>query len=74
MVSKVLIISSVHFWNDARIFYKEAISLAKHYRVKLHAVGDFQGLNQGVEVDCLPGRKNRLARVINTVRLLIRGL
>lgn len=74
MVPKVLIISSVHFWNDARIFYKEAVSLAKYYRVKLHAVGDFQGINRGVEVNCLPRQKNRLARVLNSGRLLTRSL
>lgn len=71
---KVLIISSVHFWNDARIYYKEAISLAKQYRVELHAVGTFQGISQGVEVKCLPGQRSRLARVGNICRLLFRGL
>lgn len=32
--------SSVHSWKDARIFFKEAKSLAKRYEVDFYAVGD----------------------------------
>lgn len=41
MSEKVLIISSVHKWNDTRIFYKEAMSLKKKYDVTLAAIADF---------------------------------
>ena len=33
--------SSVHNWNDVRVFHKEAVSLAKKYNVELHATADF---------------------------------
>lgn len=38
---KIFIFSSVHRWNDTRIFYKEATSLAKKYEVELHAPAKF---------------------------------
>jgi len=38
---KVCIFSSVHPWNDVRIFYKEAVSLAKKYDVALHINAPF---------------------------------
>ena len=38
----IFIGSSVHRWNDNRIFYKEAVSLSKHYDVELHAPADFE--------------------------------
>lgn len=38
---RICIITSVHPWNDTRIFYKEAVSLAKKYEVELHAPADF---------------------------------
>ena len=38
---KVFIFSSVHRWDDARIFKKQAQSLARHYDVELHAPAHF---------------------------------
>jgi len=38
---KACIFSSVHPWNDVRIFYKEAVSLAKKYDVALHINAPF---------------------------------
>ena len=38
---KVMIISSVHSWNDIRIFQKEATTLATAHDVQLYALGDF---------------------------------
>ena len=38
---KIFIGTSVHRWNDNRIFHKEAVSLAKKFNVELHAPADF---------------------------------
>lgn len=40
-MKKIFIFTSVHQWNDVRIFHKEAVSLTKEYSVKLHAPADF---------------------------------
>ena len=37
---KVLILTTVHNWNDPRIFHKEACTLAKEHEVTLAAVGE----------------------------------
>ena len=37
----IFIGTSVHRWNDNRIFHKEAVSLAKKFNVELHAPADF---------------------------------
>lgn len=70
----IMIISSVHRWNDSRIFYKQAVSLAKEYSVELHAVADFKVREeQGVKVAGLPPSR-RIARPLNWFRLFIRAL
>lgn len=54
---KVMIISSVHTWDDPRIFYREALSLAKNYRVEVHAQAPFKELwHEGIRVVGLPSR------------------
>ena len=50
---KIFIGTSVHRWNDNRIFHKEAVSLAKKFNVELHAPADFDkkkinGVNNGI--------------------------
>ena len=51
----IFIGTSVHRWNDNRIFYKEAISLAKCFNVQLHAPADFdQKSLHGVTIFGLP--------------------
>jgi len=40
-MKKIFIFTSVHQWNDVRIFHKEAISLSKKYNVELHAPAEF---------------------------------
>ena len=37
----IFIGTSVHRWNDNRIFHKEAVSLSKKFSVELHAPADF---------------------------------
>jgi len=74
-VKKVFIMSSVHPWNDTRIFFKEAQSLAKKYEVELHAVADFSFKESGgVKVFGLPKSKKRVLRFVNWFRLLFRAL
>jgi glycosyltransferase involved in cell wall biosynthesis len=74
MKEKVLIISSVHRWNDPRIFYKQAVSLAMRYAVELHAVADFETREEeGVTIVGLP-RLRRLFRPLNWWRLLVRAI
>jgi len=38
---KVFIFTSVHVWNDTRIFYKQVTSLAKKYQVEYHCPADY---------------------------------
>lgn len=74
MKDKVMIISSVHRWNDPRIFYKQAVSLAQEYDVELHAVADFKiREEQGVTIIGLP-KTRRITRPLNWCRLLKRAL
>ena len=55
MKKKVFIFTSVHNWNDTRIFYKEAVSLAKKYDVELHASAEFEFKEEkGVRIIGLP--------------------
>lgn len=47
--------TSVHRWNDTRIFHKQATSLAKKYDVELHAPADFDYKEEnGVRIYGLP--------------------
>ena len=55
---KVMIISSVHSWDDPRIFFREALSLAKRYHVEVHALAPFkEEWHAGIKVVGLPHRK-----------------
>ena len=60
---KVIIFTSVHRWDDVRIFKKQAQSLAHHYDVELHAPADFKYYEErGVKVYGLPEWKKRTDR------------
>ncbi len=61
---KVMIITSVHRWDDTRIFHRQAISLAKKFDVELHAPADFtvRELN-GVRIFGLPKWKKERDRI-----------
>ena len=51
----IFIGTSVHRWNDNRIFHKEAVSLAKKFNVELHAPSDFSERNvNGVNIIGFP--------------------
>jgi len=69
---KVLIITTVHIWNDTRIFFKEALSLVKNgFKVTLIAISDqgskFQRDN--VRIYAMK-RKRRHLRWINWMQII----
>lgn len=67
-------IMTSHPWNDPRVFYKQALSLAQKYRVELHAPGDgIPFIKEGVKVFPLPRYSRRYYRPVNWLRLLYRG-
>ncbi|MFD3446619.1 glycosyltransferase family 4 protein [Microbacteriaceae bacterium 4G12] len=74
---KIFIFSSVHPWNDTRVFYKETVSLAKNgYRVKLCAIENnvkYDGMYENLQVDYLP-KVRRLTRPFLWLRLFIKAL
>ena len=52
---RIFIGTSVHHWNDNRILYKEAVSLAKKYHVELHAPAEFDKKHlKGVDIHGSP--------------------
>ncbi len=60
---KIFIFTSVHQWNDVRIFHKEAISLSKEYNVDLHAPAEFDfKIVENVNVYGLPKWEKVLER------------
>ncbi|TCS95629.1 glycosyltransferase family 4 protein [Hazenella coriacea] len=65
MQPSVMIFSSVHPYDDSRIFHKQAVSLAKAgYRVELHAVAPFEYQKlDGVEVKGVQKASNRRSRL-----------
>lgn len=57
-MTKVCHLTSVHKWNDTRIFFKECITLADAgYTTYLVAPEATEGLHHGVEVKSVPVRK-----------------
>ncbi|HAU32208.1 MAG: Glycosyl transferase group 1 [Desulfotomaculum sp. 46_296] len=72
MGKKIFIMTCVHEWNDNRILFKEASSLARQYRVELHAPGNFKFREvNGVRIFGLaPAR--RFLRPLSWIRLFLR--
>lgn len=72
---KVFIITSVHNWDDVRIYQKQAKSLVKRYEVELHATGDFKQKKIGnINIYGLKKYKKRYLRPLNWIRILYRAL
>ncbi|PFR90090.1 hypothetical protein COK43_14035 [Bacillus cereus] len=73
---KVFIFSSVHPWNDTRVFYKEAVSLANAgYEVKLCAIQnniEYEKNIENLSVECIPKMK-RWARPLLWFRLFMKA-
>ncbi|NOZ74144.1 MAG: glycosyltransferase family 4 protein [FCB group bacterium] len=72
---KILMVSSIHHWNDPRIFFKETMSLAKYYSVSLMAVARRQYfMVQDIPVTGLPFPNTILVRIYSQFRILFTGL
>jgi len=69
-VQTVLILAPVHFYDDVRVFQKEAKTLAANrYRVLLLARAERSLIEEGVEVVPLPTFESRLLRFLNLPRI-----
>lgn len=61
---KILILSTVHRWNDPRIFHKQACTLAKKHDVTLVAIGEGpERVVNGVKVRLIGTWKSRKDRI-----------
>lgn len=70
---KVSVLTSVHRWNDPRIFERQAQSLDRHgYSVTLLAPGAPNDLSTSVKLSGPPLPKNRLSRMTTTSFRLFR--
>ncbi len=71
----VFVMSSVHRWDDTRVFHRQASSLAKHHQVQLHAPAPFSYKEMnGVNVHGLPPWTTEIQRVALWCRLLVRAV
>jgi len=67
---RVFIFTSVHPWNDVRIFHKQACSLSKEFEVELHAPANFnRKVEGGVTIFGLPIWTSKISR-IKTISIL----
>lgn len=66
-LTKVCHFSSVHRVWDTRVFYRECVSLAKHYDVCLIAIGKGTYVKEGVRVIGVPAPTNFLQRFLITI-------
>lgn len=62
--NRIMMFSSVHLYQDARIFYKEAKTLANFYQVEFYAVGSesHELENENLNITLLP-KKSRIRRL-----------
>lgn len=75
MKPDVMIITSVHRWDDTRIFHREARALARKYAVELHAPAAFDSREiDGVRIVGLPRWKRERDRLRSWAILLKRVL
>ncbi|MBC2176423.1 glycosyltransferase family 4 protein [Listeria booriae] len=69
---KIMMFSSVHVWNDTRIFYKEAMTLADAgFEVDFYAIDNGMEVveHPGLRVHLLPASTSRLARPLRWRKL-----
>ncbi|MGI8310926.1 glycosyltransferase family 4 protein [Saccharopolyspora hattusasensis] len=71
-MAHVVHISTVHAWNDIRVFYKQCCTLAENgYRVTLIGTIDARRTQHGVDIVPVRRSRNRLSRmVMGTLRAL----
>lgn len=67
----VFIMSSLHSWDDGRIFYREALSLSEKYEITYCGIGDFDFKEvENISIYGLPERKEIIKRPLNWFKLL----
>ena len=67
----VFIMSSLHNWDDSRIYYREVLSLLKEYKIVLCGVGNFNLKEIGdIKIYGLPQQKKLYKRFFIWIRLL----
>lgn len=72
---KIAVFTSVHRWNDSRIFYKEVMSLCKEFDVAYHASADFSFKQIGnVKIFGLPQWKRKIDRLKTLLIIFFRIL
>ena len=68
---KVLVASSLHPWDDPRIFYKECHSLKKHYDITLVAVGEQKSFyKDNIQIIGLSKSESIFGRLANAVKII----
>lgn len=67
--SKIMMFSSVHPYQDARIFHKEALTLAQYYHIDFYGVGsESVEIKNNLRISLLP-KRSRLSRYKNILEL-----
>lgn len=74
-MKKIFIFSTVHPWNDIRIFHKESKSLAKRYDIELHIPANFKHKQIGnIHIFGLQKWDRRIDRIKAILTVTIRAL
>ncbi len=68
---KIIICSTAHRYDDSRIFHRQALTLSKHFDVKLFICAPFKSkqINDGLIIVGLPIWKHRIDRIKSNVLL-----
>ena len=75
--TRILLASTIHRWNDVRIYHKEAKSLSSNYDVTVMGVGepdDLKVISVNISVILMPLPKSILQRINNALRILAKGI
>tara|TARA_B100000029_G_scaffold494648_1_gene558670 strand:- start:5076 stop:6215 length:1140 start_codon:yes stop_codon:yes gene_type:complete len=75
--SSVLLASSIHRWNDVRVYHKEARSLSLNYDVTVIGVGESDDnivISKNISVILLPFPDSILRRIKNAFSILAYGI
>ena len=72
--TRLLLVSSIHRWNDVRIYHKEAKSLASQYDVTVIGVTSPGTAVAGISVIRLPEPLTVQRRLMNACRILREGM
>lgn len=71
--NKIFVFTSVHPWNDGRIFYRQISALKEHFEVELHAMANFEFKEvNGIKIFGLPEWKSMIDRIRSLKILSIR--